>query len=329
MRPPAPGLVATAGPPRRLRALRMFARATPDLAAALAHLAPVVQRPGLRRALLQVRYTPDALTADRAAAHQAFLRRFPHVSGWLPFCLPGTPQHATLGPLATPHDCRGCLFYEGRACQGLGDEAAAFGDPAAGLALQPVDRPLAAYGPADFAAPVPIAYWRPTDGQIATLAAAVRAAGGRLWDVGGGNGYLGARLAAAGVAVRVIDPAPYVGPPGVERVRDDVRRVADAAPDALLLSWPPTGDGFADVIARLRPKVLITAGDVDGFCGCHPEHAAVVATPEGLAWFGWPRPDRYPGYRVARRWRVRSHQDLRHPGTPWQGRLVLRIAGDA
>lgn len=312
--PPLPGMVPRPGPPARLRALRIFAD-PPDLAAALAQVAPWLARP--RRVLLQVRYTPEHLSPVEGRAHHDFLQQYPQVAGYLPFCLPGSPQHATLGVYATPTACDTCIFREGRACPGLVGDGLA--DAAAPLAA--LDRPVEAYGAADFAAPLPVAWWQPTEAHLAAIVAAVQPVGGALWDIGGANGYLAARLAARGLAVTVIDPIEWPTPPGVRRVVADVRdfvRDSGERCAALLTSWPPTGDGFRDVIEALQPAVLVTAGDADGFCGCHPGHAAVVARAEGLQWFGWPVSDHtpWPGLRLQQRWRVHTPHDLRTGGPP-------------
>jgi hypothetical protein len=37
--------------------------------------------------------------------------------------------------------------------------------------------------------------------------------------------------------------------------------------DALIISWPPAGNGFDEVIELLNPKVVIFAYDGEGFCG--------------------------------------------------------------
>lgn len=329
--PPHPGLVPVAGPPRVLRALWARARFdTPDqLGAALARLDPYVQRPTVRRALLQVVYRPETLSAAAAAHHAAFAARHPRVSTYLPFCLPGSPNHATLGAFATPHACHRCLFYEGRACQGLGDDPRPWIGLTGGPALHALDRPLHAFRRADFGGKDPVTYWLPTRHHVATIGAAVRAVGGRLWDLGGGNGFVAGLLAAdEGLDVTLVDRGPaYPAPAGVRRVQADVRDPIDAPPpDALLVSWPPTGDGFRDVIERLAPKVLVFAFDAEGFCGRRPGYVGVIASSAGLAWSAFPEADfrALPGLPVRRRWRVACYNDLRQGSSARTGVLQIR-----
>jgi hypothetical protein len=329
--PPNPGLVRASGPPRVLYALwaRVSFKTPDDLARALARLDPHVSGPRLRRALVQVRYRPDQLTAEVAAHHAAFAARHPEtVSTYLPFCLPGSPQYATMGAFATPADCHGCLFYRGMACQGLG------GDPgpwsaltgAEALPLESVTRDVHDYARADFAGKRPLAYWLPTRRIVAQIGRAVRDAGGRLLDLGGGNGFLAGLLAAdEGLDVTVVDlAADYPTPPGVRRVVGDVREVADA-PNALLISYPPTGDGFRDLVDRLDPEVVVYAFDAEGFCGRRPGFAGVIATGDGLEWFDYPVNDfaRRQGRTVRCQWRVRTYQDLRR-GSGRRGVVQIR-----
>lgn len=332
--PPRPGLVPAAGPPRRLRALWATVEfGTPaELAAALGRLDPALAAPDLRHALIQVHYTPATLSTEAARHHLDFARRHPRASTWLPFCLPGSPEYGRLGPLATPEDCHGCLFYEALACQGLG------GDPVpwsarrgAEPALRPVDRAVERFRRADFGAAEPVAYWMPERRQVATIAAAVRIAGGTLWDLGGGNGFIAALLAREGLAVTVIDRVPhYSTPPGVSRIVGDVRDPWPDPPDALLISWPPTGDGFRDVVRRLRPKVVVYAYDADGYCGRRAGHAGVVARAEGLSWFRYPVDDfaPLPGLRRRAAWSVACHHDLRRDARTRSGRLEIRAGFD-
>ena len=316
MNPPLPNMVPRSGPPKRLKSLRIFVD-PPDVAVALAWVEPLI---GPWRTLLQVRYPPGDLTPENGQAHAAFLQRFPQVAGYLPFCLPGTPRHAELAPFTTPEACGTCIFREGRACPGLRGEGYADAE----TPLRALDRPAGAYGAADFIADPPAAWWQPTEAHLRALTDALR--GRRVWDIGGANGYLAARLAERGIDVTVVDPVAWPTPPGVQRVVADVRvflRESPTLPDALITSWPPTGDGFRDVIEALAPAVLVTAGDADGFCGCHPGHAAVVATARGLAWFGWPQGDgRWPGLRLRHTWRVHTPHDLRTTRAP-QG--ILRL----
>lgn len=331
--PPSKGMVPAPGPPAVLRALwaRVAFERPADLAAALARLDGLVAAPTLRKALVQVRYRPDQLTAEAAAHHAAFAARHgARVSTYLPFCLPGSPQHATLGAFATPDDCHGCVFYRGMACQGLGDDPSPWAALGADLLpLADVRRPVREHVRADFAGNRPLVYWLPERRHVAAIGAAVRAAGGRVWDLGGGNGFLAGLLAAdEDLDVTVVDvAADYPMPAGVRRQVRDIRAPAgEPPPDALLLSWPPTGDGFRDVVERLDPAVVVYAVDAEGFCGRRPGFAGVIATAGGLEWFHYPENDFRPlhGRPVVGEWRVRTYRDLRDGSRRRSGRLQIR-----
>jgi hypothetical protein len=304
-------MVPRAAPPPTINALwaRVEAPNAADLATALAHLEPVMPR--ARLPFVTVRYAAEALVPESTQAHAAFAARHPHASTALPFCLPGSANYARLGALATPPDCAGCLFYEGQACAGLGHEAL----PWAALAPETAALrgfEISAITAADFAGTQPVACWRPTHALIATLAAAVRAVGGRLLDVGGGNGFFSALLAAEGVKATVLDVADGPTPAGVSRVVGDANEAMHVT-DAVLISWPPTGQGFRALADTLNPAVVIQAYDADHLCGRQPDHAGVVATAAGLRWFGWPRTDDlgpWPGLPHHRRWTVLSYRAL-------------------
>jgi hypothetical protein len=328
--PPSKGLVPTAGPPPVLRALWARVAFDGDLTPALSQLEPWLGAPTLRRALVQVVYRPEQLTAANAEVHAAFARRHADkASTYLPFCLPGSPQFATMGAFATPHDCHGCVFYQGMACQGLGGDPApwsALGSER--LPLEDVARPVHAYGRDDFAGKRPLQYWLPERRHVAAIGAAVRAVGGGLWDLGGGNGFLAGLLAAdEGLDVTVVDVCDaYPTPAGVRRAVRDVRATVAGAPRALLLSWPPTGDGFRDVVEAIDPDVVVYALDAEGFCGRRPGYAGVFATPDGLEWFAYPENDFRPlrGRPVVGQWRVRTYRDLRAGDGKRSGILQIR-----
>lgn len=305
----AGALIRRPGPPDPLVGLRARVHfdAPDGLAAALARL------DGLhpRRALLALDYRPTTLTRDAVAIHRAFAARHPEWSTYVPLCAPDAPP--AIRAVATPEDCAGCMFHEAGRCQGMGRAASDWGQPGAGPALAPVDRPLDRYRRADFAATIPIAYWMPTHAQIATLAAAID---GPVWDIGGANGFFAALLAAEGLEVTVIDPVDaWPTPPGVARIVADVRVVDRPPPAALFISWPPPGESFADVIARACPKVIAYAQDLEGFCGRQPGYAEVDAFADRLEWRGFAT----TGLGIEgpwRRWEVRCHHDLRAGGPP-------------
>lgn len=335
-----PGPRAAAGPPRGMTSFwaRLRADSLPALEAALAHLAPAAGVPTLRRGLVQVDFTALLAVPEAADRVRAFAARRPGVlSSWVPQCHPGAPQYDTLGRFATPPDCAACVFYRGRACQGLGAERVPFGlleSTSAPPALQalPPERDLAALTAADFTGTRPVCYWRPERAHVAAIGAAVRAAGGTLWDLGAGNGFLAALLARdEGLSVTTIDQLDtYPAPAGVAQRVGDVRAVtsdpAASAPAALCISWPPGGDAFRDVVRRLRPAVLVLAYDAEGFCGRRRGHAEVEVDARGARWFTHGADD-FAGLRGLprrARWSVTTHQDAVRARSGGSGVLEIR-----
>ncbi len=320
------------GPPAGLRSLyaRIRADSADALERALSHLEPVAARPALRRALLQVEWGPLLADPRAPAVLGGFLSRRPDVlTGWVPFCHPQAPGFETLGRFATPPDCPGCVLYRGRQCQGLGNEAVPFASTTAGPAMRPVEGDPRLLGPEAFRGPRPVCHWRPTHTQIATMAAAVRQAGGTLWDLGAGNGFVSALLAAeGGLEVTAVDQLDvYPAPSGVRRFVGDVRAVPGPPPAAVLISWPPGGDGFRDVVRRLRPAVLLLAYDADGLCGRRRTHAEVWLEPGAARWYAAPHDDFAPWPGLPRRclWSVPSLHDGEALGAgSGSGRLEVR-----
>lgn len=308
-------MIPSAAPPTPLVGLKARAHfQTPaDLRRALARLDALTPR----RALLSVDYRPETLTADAVAAHRAFAARHPTWSTYVPLCAPGCDPMITA--VATPTDCRQCMFYEAGRCQGMGRAAADWGQGAGPPALQPLTRDPLDHRRADFAADTPIAYWMPTHAQIAAIAAGID---GPVWDVGGANGLFAALLAAEGLDVTIVDPVDaYPTPQNTKRIIADVRAIDGRSPAAIFISWPPPAESFADVIARHQPAVVAYATDVEGFCGRQPGYAEADAFADRVEWRtyaetgpGLPRPDR--------EWAVRCHHDLRRGGAPL-GRLQL------
>lgn len=318
-------------PPAGVRSVyaRVRAASADDLARSLARLEPVVERPGLRRALVQVEWGPLLGDPEAPAVFRSFLARRPDVlTGWVPVCHPQGPGHETLGRFATPPDCGACVLYQGRQCQGLGDEAVPFAGATAGPAMRPVEGDPRAFPREAFFGPRPVCHWRPTHAQITTIAAAVRAAGGTLWDLGAGNGFVSALLAAeGGLDVTAVDQLDvYPAPPGVRRFVGDVRAVPGPPPGAVLISWPPGGDGFRDVVRRLRPDVLVLAYDADALCGRRRAHAEAWVLPAAIHWFAAPHDDfaPWPGLPRRQRWPVASLHDRDGPPAPMSGVLELR-----
>lgn len=344
--PPQPGLRRLSGRPRGLRSLWAVVEAgsAAELEAALSALALAVDAPAGAVsgpvALVQIDWR--GLMSAPAAAEIA--RRFAaerpgRVSTYIPMCHPGAPTPEALRAFATPPDCALCVFYRGRACQGLGAEAAPFLGLEGPPALRPVEGPVEGFGAADFAGETPVCYWRPRRADVRAMAAWARAAGGRIWDLGAGNGFISGLLAQEpGLEVTAVDRLDvYPAPAGVGRRVGDVRAVSAEArrrgeplPDAVLISWPPGGDAFRDVVRALRPRVAIYAYDAAGFCGARPCHAVVRATAAGLTWFGRGRDDLapLPGLRRVLRRAVSCHHDLRAGGAGASGVLEIRAADE-
>jgi hypothetical protein len=169
----------------------------------------------------------------------------------------------------------------------------------------------------------PLACWWPDAALLDRFAAEAKAAGGRVWDLGGGNGWLAARLAQRGLQVTVVERHPPPGPPpvGVERWVADVLDLPGdrAPPDAVVLSWPPTGAQFGAVVSRLKPKVLLWATDASGRCGIRPGQAGLSAGPSGVQWY---LPEMTDDFRFEAEFRAVQRWDT--PGLAGQqGEVVL------
>lgn len=210
------------------------------------------------------------------------------VDGWVPACADPTTAE-DLAAFASPPECDTCVLYARGACRGEGRDREPF-------ARRPraAPPPLPANDPEDWTpdaclGPTPAACWWPSVALLDAFAAEAQAAGGRVWDLGGGNGWLAARLARRGLTVTVVERHPPAGPPpaGVTRWVADVLDLPGAAPtpDAVVLSWPPTGAEFAAVIERLKPRVVLWATDAGGRCGIRPGQAGLVAGPAGVQWY--------------------------------------------
>ncbi|HEX2021447.1 MAG TPA: methyltransferase domain-containing protein [Candidatus Thermoplasmatota archaeon] len=106
--------------------------------------------------------------------------------------------------------------------------------------------------------------WIPRASDVARIAAACRAAGPRVVDVGAGTGLLARLLADAGVRVEASDPAP--ASPSFAPV---ARGAADGLPspvDAAIVSWMEAGKDYREAVARAA-RVVVNAYDVEGGCG--------------------------------------------------------------
>jgi hypothetical protein len=284
----------------------------------------------LRLALVSVRWSGGLRTEAAVRAHLDFATRLaPKVSTWVPLCLPGAPDAARLGAFANPEDCAACVFYQGRACQGFGEDTEPFARLSGAVpALGPADGVLRGERAAVFDGTTPTAYWQPTRRAIAALGAAARAAGGTLWDLGGGNGFVAGLLARdEGLSVTVFDRVgAWPALPGVAHVAGDLRETSRgrAPPGAVLVSWPPTGDGFRDVLRALAPRVVAFAYDADGFCGRRRGHAGLVVTDGRAQWFRAAADDFGPLRGRPRRFlcAVRASRDA--SGAPSGGRFEVR-----
>jgi hypothetical protein len=313
--------------------VRVEPRDTHGLVAAHALIdAALFAHPELRRALVTVRWTTALRTEAAVCAHLAWAARAGgRVSTWAPLCAPGAPVNPQAAAFATPGDCAACVFYRARACQGFGDEDVPFARLTdAAPALSDAAPALADPSSARFDGQTPAAYWAPPRRAIAALGAATRAAGGTLWDLGGGSGFVAGLLARdEGLRVTVFDQGDvWSGPPGVERVVGDLRaRITGRTPPAaVLVSWPPTGDAFRDVVRALRPRVLAYAYDAEGACGRRRTHAGLVTDGLDAQWFRGDADDFAPLPWLVRRFAcaVRASRDA--PGIGHGGRFELRTA---
>ncbi len=301
------------------------------LDAALTHVSAFLDAEPGAEATVRVVYVEGLRNGLATARHLAFARRhLGSVSTFVPVCVPGSPPHAQLARFASPPNCHDCVLYQGRACQGFGFEAQPFEGLTASPALLPLDRPASTFGDEDFRAQTPVCYWRPEAEVVAQIAMWIRAAGGSVWDVGGANGYLSGLLAQAfGLTATIVDPLScYPTPEGTSRLVADVRTLFPPPPDALLISWPPTGDGFRDVVKRLRPAVVIYARDQAGHCGRTPGHRRVRARASGLEIEAFDVDDfaRMAGYR---RVYLREVQCRRDGPEERSGLLEIRATAEA
>lgn len=127
--------------------------------------------------------------------------------------------------------------------------------------------------------------WVPRAIDVARIAAALRAAGPRVVDVGGrsdsegadvrhrpprvadvgaGTGLLSALLEREGLAVEASDASP----PRVryQRVETQEASTLSGPYDALIVSWMEAGEDYREACAWLAP-VLVNGYDVEGGCG--------------------------------------------------------------
>lgn len=134
--------------------------------------------------------------------------------------------------------------------------------------------------------------WVPRAVDVARIAAACRAAGAVVADVGAGTGLLAHLLEKEGVAVAAYDPTPpsrTFHP--IEAL--DADKLTDSY-DAAIVSWMEAGKDYRDQVADLAP-VVVNVYDVDGGCG-------VMGQTDFTQ----------HGFQVAATWRTPSFEDVDH-----------------
>jgi SAM-dependent methyltransferase len=134
--------------------------------------------------------------------------------------------------------------------------------------------------------------WLPRASDIARIAAACRAAGSVVGDVGAGTGLLAHLLENEGVKVAAYDPAPpAIQFHPIERL--DADALSDSY-DVAIVSWMEAGKDYRGPVAELAP-VVVNAYDVEGGCG--------VMGQTDFA---------QHGFQVADSWRAASFEDALH-----------------
>lgn len=106
--------------------------------------------------------------------------------------------------------------------------------------------------------------WVPRASDIARIAAACRASGTLIADVGAGTGLLAHLLEREGIKVAAYDPAPpAVQYQAVETL--DADHLSDSY-DVAIVSWMEAGKDYRAPVAELAP-VIVNAYDTGGGCG--------------------------------------------------------------
>lgn len=106
--------------------------------------------------------------------------------------------------------------------------------------------------------------WVPRSRDVARIAAACRAAGPRVVDVGAGTGLLARLLADAGVDVEAYEPGDLS-----KRYHHAIKSEAEAIPPGAhlaIVSWMEAGRDYRAAVARLAPAI-VNVYDVEGGCG--------------------------------------------------------------
>ena len=134
--------------------------------------------------------------------------------------------------------------------------------------------------------------WVPRGVDVARIAAACKAAGRVVADVGAGTGLLAHLVEREGVAVAAYDPAPPAATfHPIERL--DADKLTDSY-DAAIVSWMEAGKDYRDQVAELAP-VVVNVYDAEGGCG--------VLGQTDFA---------QHGFQVAARWSTPSFEDVEH-----------------
>lgn len=350
----------------QLRVLRVHLRFDePDeLAQSFNALSGLLKRVTPAVTLLRVHYTPRSLTSEARATHEAFREAHPEVSTYLPLCLPPSPL-GELSRWATPDQCATCIFREGERCGGLGDAADLSHDEASDPPLRGSTALREHSGGALnatwsielhdqrtleppinlFTASQPLSYWWPQASRLRLITDALSELKvKRLWDIGGGNGYLAWLIHMASqrhndqlIEMTCVDPVAthYPSYPQVtqraesaEQTLIAVRRGELSPPDALLISWPSPGRSYAQVIDELKPRLIIRATDSLGVCGVRRGHYTLEIDHKRSRWYEltesrlstssespsnipWDDLDPPSGYEVRDSVSVLTYRDLR------------------
>lgn len=134
--------------------------------------------------------------------------------------------------------------------------------------------------------------WVPRALDVARIAAACRASGTVVADVGAGTGLLAHLVEKEGIAVAAYDPSPParqfhpIEPLDADRLSDSY--------DAAIVSWMEAGKDYRDQVAELAP-VVINVYDVEGGCG-------VLGKTDF----------QQQGFQVATTWTTPSFEDVEH-----------------
>ena len=328
---------------RNVRVLRIkvFFESVRQLAEILEHVGKMFEDIHPEITLLQVVYRSDTLTSEARTYHTRFAKQFPRVSTYFPLCLPPSPL-GELARWATPDHCEGCLFREGGRCDGLGEEEVSlveWGGGALRSTWTGFEDQLA------FSHDPPLCYWWPEEHHLELMVNQLKAESCQhLWDLGGGNGYLGSILAGLvpHLDVTCVDPVAAIYPhrPEVRQCSQTAEEALNEvlighrnAPDALCISWPSPGRSFRSLIETLSPRILIRATDLEGVCGVRHGQYSLILTPKEAIWLRlreagksherrWDDLEAPKGYRESGRLTTWTYRDFRLKSRTPTGVLV-------